>query len=79
MGICRPSRINQKHNKGWYPLQDPVRVCYLHIVSRNHFNTLLKPFQPAENINLSKVKSYRKGCLFLYYDFDSLDRFLSAT
>ena len=43
MGICRSSLLNQKHNAGRFLLRrfvDLVRVCYLHIISRNHSNEL---------------------------------------
>ena len=43
-------------NVGWFLLKrhvDLVRVCYLHIISRNHSNTLLL-------INLQKTKTCQK-------------------
>ena len=43
MGIYRSSLVNQEHNMECFLLKnfvDPVRVHYLHIVSRNHSNTL---------------------------------------
>ena len=48
LGICRPSFLNQKHNVGWLLLKrfaDLVRVCPLHIISRNHSNKFLLRMQ----------------------------------
>ena len=56
MGICRSSLLNQKHDMGWFLLQrsvDVVRLCCLHIISRNHSNTLLL-------VNLKKIKTCPK-------------------
>ena len=56
MDICRPSLLDQTKNKGWFLLKrfvDLVRVCYLHIISRNHYNTLLL-------LNLQKTKTCPK-------------------
>ena len=42
MGICRSSLLNQKHYAGWFLLKrfvDLVRICYLHIIGRNHQKT----------------------------------------
>ena len=43
LGICQPSLVNQKHKMGWFLLRflDLFRVYCLHIISRNHSNTLL--------------------------------------
>ena len=53
MAICRSSPLNQKSNLGLLLLKrfvDLVRLCYLHIISRNRSNTLLL-------INVQKTKT----------------------
>ena len=48
---------------------DLVRVPYLHIISRNHSNTLSLTYRKQK---LVRSKALRQ-------DFDSVDRFLSTT
>ena len=53
MGMRRSSPPHQKHDAAGFPPKrfiDPVRVCYLQIISRNHSNTPLF-------INLQKAKT----------------------
>ena len=56
LGICWPSLVNQKYNVGWFLLKRFVhlhRACSLHIISRNHSNTLLL-------INMQKARTCSK-------------------
>ena len=59
MDICRFSLLNQKQYVGWFLLKkfvDLVRVCYVHIISRNHSSML-------SLINLQKRKTCPKEVL----------------
>ena len=56
MGTCESSLLNQKYNVGWFLLKkfaDLEKVCYLHVISRNHSSTLLL-------INLRKTNTCPK-------------------
>ena len=59
MDICRFSLLNQKQYVGWFLLKkfvDLVRVCYVHVISRNHSSML-------SLINLQKRKTCPKEVL----------------
>ena len=46
-----------------------MRIFSLHIINRNHSNTLLL-INLQKTKNLSKIKYYSKGYFFWYQDFD---------
>ena len=68
LGICRSSLLNWKH-VGWFLLRryaDQFRVCYSHIISKNHTSTFLL-------INM------QQRLFVLIWDFGNVNRFLSYT
>ena len=75
MGICQSSLLNQTYYVGWFLLKkfvDLVRVCYLHIISRNYSNTLLL-------INLQKTCPKQTGfcpLLGVYFNDKQINRWL---
>ena len=76
MGICRSSLLNQKQNMWAFFLLKSfvnlVRVCYLHIISKNHSNSLSLTSLLETKVKQSKALQQR---LFV----DSVDWFLSIT
>ena len=70
LGIYQPSLVNQKHKMGWFLLRflDLFRVYCLHIISRNHSNTLL--LNDLQNIYIYiYIYIYTYFSLCVYRDF----------